>query len=142
LTPASDQVPEGDWYCPECKTDSDAIVKVGETRKLITKKMQKMPSAKAQKRWGGGNSCAGVLDKCTIVPTNHFGPIPGVEVGTNWRFRKQAAGAGVHRPLVTGIHGRSGEGAFSVVVAGGYEDDEVSKFCCLPLSDLFTLLNF
>ena len=28
---------------------------------------------------------------CTIVPSNHFGPIPGLEVGTMWMFRVQVS---------------------------------------------------
>ena len=31
----------------------------------------------------------GRTTECTIVPKNHFGPIPGVEVGTMWKFRVQ-----------------------------------------------------
>lgn len=37
----------------------------------------------------------------------------------------KASEAGVHRPHVSGIHGREDEGAFSIVLAGGYEDDLV-----------------
>lgn len=64
---------------------------------------------------------------CTIVPTNHFGAVPGVEVGTMWKFRVQVSEAGVHRPHVAGIAARESEGAFSIVLSGGYEDDVVSK---------------
>lgn len=32
--------------------------------------------------------------------------------------------AGVHRPNVSGIHGRQEEGAYSIVLSGGYEDDK------------------
>lgn len=31
--------------------------------------------------------------------------------------------AGVHRPPVGGIHGRADQGAFSIILSGGYEDD-------------------
>lgn len=34
--------------------------------------------------------------------------------------------SGVHRPHVAGIHGREHEGAYSIVLSGGYEDDVVS----------------
>ena len=37
--------------------------------------------------------------------------------------RKEAADAGVHRPLQAGISGAAEEGADSIVVSGGYEDD-------------------
>jgi E3 ubiquitin-protein ligase UHRF1 len=31
--------------------------------------------------------------------------------------------SGIHRPPVGGIHGRDNQGAFSIVLSGGYEDD-------------------
>ena len=36
--------------------------------------------------------------------------------------------AGVHRPHVGGIHGRSNDGSYSLVLAGGFEDEVVSDF--------------
>lgn len=36
----------------------------------------------------------------------------------------QASESGVHRPHVAGIHGRENEGSYSIVLSGGYEDDE------------------
>lgn len=36
--------------------------------------------------------------------------------------------AGIHRPHVSGIHGRDSDGAYSIVLAGGYEDDLVSEW--------------
>ena len=38
----------------------------------------------------------------------------------------QVSEAGVHRPHVAGIHGRENEGAYSIVLSGGYEDDKVN----------------
>lgn len=35
--------------------------------------------------------------------------------------------AGVHRPHVGGIHGRSNDGAYSLVLAGGFADEVVSS---------------
>lgn len=43
-------------------------------------------------------------------------------------FCLQVSESGVHRPHVAGIHGRSNDGAYSLVLAGGYEDDIVSAF--------------
>lgn len=37
--------------------------------------------------------------------------------------------AGVHRPHVGGIHGRSNDGAYSLVLAGGFEDEVVCHSC-------------
>lgn len=33
----------------------------------------------------------------------------------------------MHRPHVSGMHGRDSDGAYSIVLAGGYEDDTVRK---------------
>ena len=35
----------------------------------------------------------------------------------------QVSESGVHRPHVAGIHGRESEGAYSIVLSGGYDDD-------------------
>lgn len=39
-------------------------------------------------------------------------------------FSLKVAEAGIHRPQVSGIHGRKEEGAYSIVLSGGYEDDK------------------
>lgn len=67
---------------------------------------------------------AGRTTTNTLVPPTHFGSVPGVEVGTTWRYRIQVSEAGIHRPHVAGIAGRQQVGAFSIVLGGGYEDDE------------------
>ena len=38
----------------------------------------------------------------------------------------QVSETGIHRPHVAGIHGRDADGAYSIVLSGGYEDDVVS----------------
>lgn len=50
-----------------------------------------MPSSKAEstRDWGKGMACVGRTKECTLVEKNHFGPIPGVEVGTCWKYRLQ-----------------------------------------------------
>jgi putative restriction endonuclease len=53
-----------------------------------------------------------------------YGAIEGVLVGTEFPSRRALADAGVHRALQAGIVGNGREGAESVVVSGGYEDDE------------------
>ncbi|XP_075864804.1 E3 ubiquitin-protein ligase UHRF2 isoform X2 [Microcebus murinus] len=125
LDPPLDKVPEEEyWYCPSCKTDSSEVVKAGERLKM-SKKKAKMPSASTESRrdWGRGMACVGRTRECTIVPSNHYGPIPGIPVGSTWRFRVQVSEAGVHRPHVGGIHGRSNDGAYSLVLAGGFADE-------------------
>lgn len=54
-------------------------------------------------------------------------------------FCCQVSEAGVHRPHVGGIHGRSNDGAYSLVLAGGFEDEVVRHlckkwFCCSNVS--------
>ncbi|GCB69093.1 E3 ubiquitin-protein ligase UHRF1 isoform X1 [Scyliorhinus torazame] len=125
LNPPLTSIPEvEDWYCPLCKIDANEVVLAGEKLKE-SKKKAKMASANSacQRDWGKGMACVGRTKECTIVPSNHYGPIPGVPVGTQWKFRVQVSESGVHRPHVAGIHGRSNDGAYSLVLAGGYEDD-------------------
>lgn len=56
--------------------------------------------------------------------TRIFGEIDGQSEGSEFTDRKALARAGVHRPPQAGISGSATEGADSVVVNGGYEDDE------------------
>ncbi|KAI1904808.1 hypothetical protein AGOR_G00009490 [Albula goreensis] len=125
LNPPLATIPDDeDWYCPTCKNDTSEVVKAGEKLKT-SKKRAKMPSAntESQRDWGKGMACVGRTKECTIVPSNHYGPIPGIPVGTTWKFRVQVSEAGVHRPHVGGIHGRSNDGSYSLVLAGGFEDE-------------------
>ncbi|XP_062867783.1 E3 ubiquitin-protein ligase UHRF2-like isoform X2 [Trichomycterus rosablanca] len=130
LNPPLSTIPEDeDWYCPTCKNDTSEVVKAGERLKE-SKKRAKMPSAVngSSRDWGKGMACVGRTKECTIVPSNHYGPIPGIPVGTTWKFRVQVSEAGVHRPHVGGIHGRSNDGSYSLVLAGGFEDEVVVKY--------------
>ena len=52
-----------------------------------------------------------------------FGSIPDIEVGSWFANRAELAETGVHRPRQAGISGSGSEGADSIVVSGGYEDD-------------------
>ncbi|VVC41491.1 Zinc finger, PHD-type,Zinc finger, RING-type,Zinc finger, FYVE/PHD-type,Ubiquitin-related [Cinara cedri] len=122
LTPPLKEIPIDDWYCPTCKNDENEIVKAGEKLKA-SKKKPPINMSTSKRDWGKGMACVGRTKKCNIVPSNHFGSIPGVEVGTTWLFRVQVSEAGIHRPPVGGIHGRDNQGAFSLVLSGGYEDD-------------------
>ena len=51
-----------------------------------------------------------------------FGHIDGVSPGQLFESRKALAEAGVHKPPMAGIWGAA-EGAYSIVLSGGYEDD-------------------
>jgi putative restriction endonuclease len=53
-----------------------------------------------------------------------FGKPEGIEWGAWFPSRLDASRAGVHRPPMHGISGTSASGADSIVVSGGYEDDE------------------
>ncbi len=53
-----------------------------------------------------------------------FGHIPGYPEGSRFRSRAELSGAGVHRPTMAGVAGSEREGADSIVLSGGYEDDE------------------
>ncbi|CAK5280539.1 unnamed protein product [Mycena citricolor] len=51
-----------------------------------------------------------------------FGSIPGVTVGTWWESREGCSADAIHAPWVAGISGGH-QGAYSVALSGGYEDD-------------------
>ena len=53
-----------------------------------------------------------------------FGELPGVPVGSTFQDRTDLTRRGVHRHLQAGIAGTATEGADSIVISGGYEDDE------------------
>ncbi|XP_057380978.1 uncharacterized protein LOC130703563 [Daphnia carinata] len=68
-----------------------------------------------------------------VIPKNRvnfYGAVPGVEIGRIWEMRMQCSADGVMRPPVAGIHGGP-EGAYSIALSGGYEDD-------VDLGDCFT----
>lgn len=58
------------------------------------------------------------------MPDRFFGELTGLPIGTTWSTRQDASRDGVHRPTVGGISGTKDEGADSIVVSGGYEDDQ------------------
>lgn len=53
-----------------------------------------------------------------------IGHLEQVEIGTEFEDRRSLYDAGVHRALQAGIVGRATEGAESIVLSGGYPDDE------------------
>ena len=53
----------------------------------------------------------------------HFGPVKGVSIGQIFSRRRDLSEAGVHAPLRAGIWGGANDGACSIVLSGGYEDD-------------------
>ena len=61
-----------------------------------------------------------------MATQRHFGPIRGVPVGRVFANRQELHDAKVHRPIQAGISGSKYEGADSIVLNGGYADDEDS----------------
>ncbi len=59
-----------------------------------------------------------------VADQRRFGAISGVAVGTIFASRRELSAAGVHKPTMAGISGTPHEGADSIVLSGGYEDDE------------------
>jgi putative restriction endonuclease len=53
-----------------------------------------------------------------------FGHVPGNPVSTSYADRRALYEAQVHAPIQTGIWGTGTTGAVSIIVSGGYEDDE------------------
>jgi putative restriction endonuclease len=53
-----------------------------------------------------------------------FGHIPGYPIGSVFLSRSELSQASVHRPTQAGIAGSAEEGAASIILSGGYEDDE------------------
>lgn len=126
LDPPLEELPqEDDWFCPDCKHDPTEVVQPGEALKESRRK-SKLPSmvGEGKRDWGRGMACVGRTRACTLVPPNHFGALPNVPVGSLWKFRVQVSESGCHRPPVGGIHGRESDGAYSIVLSGGYEDDQ------------------
>ena len=57
------------------------------------------------------------------MPGPVFGHIPGYPVGSRFESRAELSESGVHRHRQAGISGSASEGADSIVLSGGYEDD-------------------
>ena len=52
-----------------------------------------------------------------------FGHVPGYPVGSLFQDRAELRESGVHLPIRAGISGNQTDGAESIVLSGGYEDD-------------------
>ncbi|CAG8451315.1 6703_t:CDS:2 [Ambispora leptoticha] len=124
LDPVMTELPTDNWFCEDCTHDDKEVVTAGKKLDLSKSKKSKMPSATTQRNWGGGMACVGRSKECTIVSKDHRGKIPGVPVGSSWLYRIHCAETGVHRPHVAGIAGTSQTGAVSIVLGGGYPEDE------------------
>jgi len=54
----------------------------------------------------------------------HFGNIDDIQAGTTFESRRDLHEAGIHAPTQAGISGSAADGCDSIVVSGGYEDDD------------------
>ncbi|CAH1759505.1 12583_t:CDS:2 [Entrophospora sp. SA101] len=124
LKPRMTSLPKDDWFCDVCKNDNSKVILAGQKLDLTNSKKSKMHSATQTKKWGGGMACVGLTKKCEIVGPDHFGPIPGIPVGSSWKYRINCSESGVHRPPVSGIAGKARVGAVSIVLGGGYPEDK------------------
>lgn len=57
------------------------------------------------------------------MPERLFGHAPGYPEGSTFNSRTELSRARVHMPIQAGITGSEREGAESIVLSGGYEDD-------------------
>jgi len=64
------------------------------------------------------------FDVIELGTSRRFGHVPGVLVGMVFESRSEASRVGAHRPTQAGICGAGDDGAESIVVSGGYIDDE------------------
>lgn len=66
-------------------------------------------------------SAASQINDVYVTTNQMREPVQSVKCHWHW----QVSEAGVHRPHVGGIHGRSNDGSYSLVLAGGFEDEVV-----------------
>ncbi|KAF9490559.1 hypothetical protein BDN71DRAFT_168282 [Pleurotus eryngii] len=57
------------------------------------------------------------------VDPKTIGHVKGVPVGKTFESRQECSAYGAHAPWQAGIHGTAEDGAYSVVLSGGYPDD-------------------
>jgi putative restriction endonuclease len=55
---------------------------------------------------------------------SRFGHVPGIAIGTTFDSYVAMRAAGIHNQTQAGIAGLAGRGAESIVISGGYEDDQ------------------
>uniref|UniRef100_A0A8C5V5P9 E3 ubiquitin-protein ligase UHRF n=1 Tax=Microcebus murinus TaxID=30608 RepID=A0A8C5V5P9_MICMU len=108
--PLSSVPPEEEWYCPECRNDASEVVLAGEKLRE-SKKKAKMASAtsSSQRDWGKVRCGPSRARPCPLL----------LPAGLTLPLCLPVSESGVHRPHVAGIHGRSNDGAYSLVLAGG-----------------------
>ncbi|KAH8102638.1 hypothetical protein BXZ70DRAFT_1070881 [Cristinia sonorae] len=84
--------------------------------------MERTPKLVSQAAREGSSKSMGSIESQRTQNPKRYGHIPGIEIGTWWNSRIACSIDSVHAPVVAGI--TSGpDGAYSVALSGGYEDD-------------------
>ena len=116
-----DKTPDDDhdWYCDECRNETNDELLSRQQSHLQQRQQDTYSTTRIDMAWGYGMACASRSKHPhrNQVKSQTFGHIPQVAVGSWWRFRVQASEAGVHAPLVAGIHGSQSLGVYSLVFA-------------------------
>ncbi|KAL3421636.1 YDG/SRA domain-containing protein [Phlyctema vagabunda] len=138
LDPPLAKLPAEDWFCEKCYNDPSKvilprIVNTTDTINIVNSSNSgnnmdstetKDNSTAKKGKAPGGMANVGHSKKCTIVPSTHRGPIPGIHVGQSWLYRASCGSDGVHRPTISDIAGSATTGgAVSIVLSGGYPED-------------------
>jgi len=75
-------------FCSGCShKDKNLEEKQEKKKKQKVEKALKSLEVKSKRDWGSGQGVAGVIDRFCVVPSTHFGRIPGVPAGRLWDTR-------------------------------------------------------
>ncbi|XP_040564804.1 E3 ubiquitin-protein ligase UHRF1 [Lepeophtheirus salmonis] len=124
LQPPLTTIPDEDWYCPKCKRSDENVVKIGSQ----TSQKRKLDSHSFKRDKGKEYSLTAHSKECRKVPKDHFGPIPGIDVGMCWRFRSQIYEEGVHRHKTSSFYGSTSMGGIASVVLSVQDVDNGDTF--------------
>ncbi|KAF7784342.1 hypothetical protein Agabi119p4_507 [Agaricus bisporus var. burnettii] len=81
-----------------------------------------LPQSVIRNKTSGNDGSMGREDGKRVHNPKTYGHIPGIAVGTWWLSRQDCSQDAVHAPWVGGISGGR-QGAYSVALSGGYDDD-------------------
>ncbi|EIW86679.1 hypothetical protein CONPUDRAFT_115281 [Coniophora puteana RWD-64-598 SS2] len=130
LQEVGNKVPSEDSPRKAPRLETDAAVgtrrssrNTGKTVNYNQEQDRSVPAPVSEKRAAqrGGGIYGGDSLKRTHNPKT-YGHISGVEVGTWWETRQACSQAAIHAPWVGGI-AVGKDGAYSVALSGGYDDD-------------------
>ncbi|EEC03859.1 E3 ubiquitin ligase Np95, putative [Ixodes scapularis] len=123
LDPPLEELPQEDtWFCPKCKTDTSRWCSRGGAEGLKAQGQAAICGPQGGQGLGTGHGLCGAhqrMHPCAPQPLRAPAQHPR-------GLLLEVSESGCHRPPVGGIHGRESDGAYSIVLSGGYEDDAVS----------------